>query len=117
VNLVEPSRLKQLLAEGRITSSEYMSRVVQGATKWPPECIAPCIPAGVLEEIRNQSEHPPKCLEESPRIFAIGMTAGAANEARRLWFEGILKWHDFFHRKCANLHQPGSNNSESNKAE
>ena len=99
---VEPIRLIRMFEQCHITEMELQTRLVQAAANYPPEGFASIIPAEELQAIRQLAESPPVSPEGSPRTFAIGTWIGPHDseaeerEERRLWHDGIWRWHWFF---------------------
>jgi hypothetical protein len=80
---------------------ELDGRLVQAAATAAPEELAPLLSAEQLGTLRGLAASPPRSLEDAPRIFAMGMTDGTAQEERQLWYDGIWRWHRFFYPKPA----------------
>jgi hypothetical protein len=105
MKLVEPEKLIREYERCCMTPLELQSRLIQAAAGFPPEEFASLIPAGVFETIREVAASPPARLEETPRIFAISTCTGPGDSeaeerpARRLWYDGIWRWHRFFQPK------------------
>jgi hypothetical protein len=81
---------------GHITRSELDWRLVQAAATMEPEELLPLLSVEQIELLRTLACSLPKSLEDAPRFFAMGMTIEVAHEERRLWFDGIRRWHLLF---------------------
>jgi hypothetical protein len=109
---VEPAKLMRLYEQCYITPMELRTRLVQAAASYPPETFVSLVPAEELRAIRALAESPPASPEGSPRIFAMGSWVGPHDheaeerEERRLWYDGIWRWHRFFHHRQAELAAP-----------
>jgi len=75
---------------------ELDCRLVQAAATARPEELAPLLSAEQLGTLRTLAASPPRSVEDTPRILAMGTTAGAEQEERQFWYDGIRRWHQFF---------------------
>jgi hypothetical protein len=98
----EPTKLLRLYDKGHITVTELHRGLVQAAASHPPEDIAALLPAEQLQGIRDLAASPPTSPEGCPRFFQMGSPVGAFDreahecEQRRLWYDGVWRWHRYF---------------------
>jgi hypothetical protein len=99
---IEPATLISLFELGHISPMDLRIRLIQAAAMYPPERFSLLVPDEEVQAIRELAMCPPVSLEDTPRIFAIGTWVGLHDheaeerQERRLWFEGIWRWHSFF---------------------
>ncbi len=106
MRLLDPVKVLDLYNCGQITLMELHLRLIQAAATDPPQEIVPLLPEKLLHVIRELSATPPTALEGSPRIFWMGATLVDEQEARRLWYDGVWRWHHYFEGPTLGFESP-----------
>lgn len=76
---------------GIVTDSECLWELIEAAAGGPPKQIIVALPAEWRSRLREAAAEPPESLDLCPRSIRGGIESD-----RRLWFDGIRRWHDYF---------------------
>jgi hypothetical protein len=101
VNLLEPAKLLRLYDDGNLTETELQTHLILAATRYPPESIAPLLSAEHLGGLRARSASPPASADEGMWLLGGNWEASFdweayCREQRRLWYDGVWRWHRYF---------------------
>ena len=101
--MTDLSKLLKLYDCCEITPMELLIGLVQAAVESPPEQIIPLLSPESLQKLQEASKNPPTTPDK--QLFCDISCHGPGfdweawqREQQRLWYDGVWRWHHYFHR-------------------
>jgi hypothetical protein len=97
------SKLAEFLARGIVTRDEAVLQLVLEACHESPAVMVPDLPGDLVASLRGYCAEPPVSPDQAPEIGGVCGGLPPYNDptswrklASRDWFEGMVRWHDYF---------------------